>query len=385
MNTKRPHNLIVCGAGYVSGKEIMALELGNGLAQSDNSVSFVTSFWNDGDFVNRLKRLGMLVDILPIGFISATLTRECLRMTAEQMWRWPELLTRYSRLLRRCKPQNVIHTNWHHLLLLLPFLRPERDLFWLHEFVPDLPQYCRVFKWFERRIGTFVCVSHAVAKSLRQIGIERSKICVVHNGLTDPSESMDSAPRSSGQFRIGIVGQIGAWKGHDDLLEAFALVFGRYPGTELHIFGKGDIRYKSELIRKSIALGIAKQIKWNDFVIDRSLIYPDLDVCVVPSRSQDPLPTTALEAGFFSTPAVVTRRGGLPEIIEHEINGLVVETGSPVEIAAALCRLIEQPAFRSLLARNARARAVERFGRERFIRDFLRLLGKNESTLPIRS
>src|SRR5882762_5617023 len=91
--------LIVCGAGYVSGKEVMALELGQGLARSGQTVSFITSFWNNNDFLNRLKVAGLPTQILHIGFISATLTAECLRMTAEQIWYFPALLWRYARLL----------------------------------------------------------------------------------------------------------------------------------------------------------------------------------------------------------------------------------------------------------------------------------------------
>src|SRR5882762_9607464 len=119
--------LIVCAAGYVSGKEVMALELGEGLAQNGETVSFITSFWNDSDFSNRLKLAGLPTQVLHIGFISATLTAEYLRITAEQIWHLPALLRRYSRVLRLLKPKKVIHTNWHHLLLFLPFLRPDRD------------------------------------------------------------------------------------------------------------------------------------------------------------------------------------------------------------------------------------------------------------------
>jgi glycosyltransferase involved in cell wall biosynthesis len=366
--------LIVCGAGIYSGKEVMSLELALGLANRGSTVSFVTSCWNNGDFVNRLKPSGLLAYSLPIGFISATLTRKCLLMTAEQMWRWPELAWRYSRLLLRYRPTRVVHTNWHHLLLLLPFLRPQRDLFWLHEFIPDLPHYRRVFGWFARRVGCIVCVSHAVAGSLRQIGIADDKILVIHNGLTDPTRGVEFPLSCCGRVRVGIVGQIGAWKGHDDLFEAFALVSVRYPAAELHVFGQGDPGYREELEQKAVDLGIAERIEWHDFVADRERIYGELDICVVPSRSQDPFPTTALEAGFFGLPTIVTRRGGLPEIIEHEVNGLLVEPERPAEIAEALCRLIDQPALRQYLAVNARQRAVDCFGTQRFLEAFQGLL-----------
>jgi glycosyltransferase involved in cell wall biosynthesis len=300
-------------------------------------------------------------------------------MTVEQIRRWPGLLRGYFQILRRLRPQKVVHTNWHHLLLLLPFLRPERDVFWVHDLVPDLPQYCRVFGWFERRLGAFVCVSEATASSLRKIGISEAKIRVIRNGLTDLASPMDLAHLGSEHFRIGIVGQVGPWKGHDDLLEAFALIARKHCAAELYIFGKGNARYKSELTRKSAELGVAERVKWHDFVPDTRNIYPNLDVCVIPSKVTESFGLVALEAGFFGLPAIVTRRGGLPEIIEHEVNGLVVEAERPAEIADALSRLIEQPSLRRLLATNARHRAVEHFGRERFLGEFLALLNAESS------
>jgi glycosyltransferase involved in cell wall biosynthesis len=351
----------------------MALELAQGLAGSGETVSFVTSYWNNGEFLNRLELARLPAKILPIGFISATMTAECLRMTAEQLWRLPGLLWGYASTLRLLRPRKVIHTNWHHLLLLLPFLRSDRDLYWLHEFIPDLPQYRRVFNWFAGRLNCFVCVSQAVARSLRQLGIDESKIRVIHNGITDPAPR-EPISRSTSAFRIGIVGQVGAWKGHEDLLEAFATVHEKHEHAELHVFGKGDADYRNELESKSVGLGIARSIKWHDFVRDRCNIYSNIEVCVVPSRSQDPLPTSAIEAGFSGLPVIATRRGGLPEIVEDEANGLLVEAQRPAEIAEALCRLIGNPQLRMRLGSNARQCAIERFGSERFLEQFRALL-----------
>jgi glycosyltransferase involved in cell wall biosynthesis len=368
--------LIVCGAGYVSGKEVMALELGQGLVRNGQPVSFITSFWNNSDFLNRLKLAGLPTQILYIGFISATMTAECLRMTAEQIWYLPALLWGYARVLRILKPKKVVHTNWHHALLLLPFLRSDRDVYWLHEFVPDLPQYRRVFAWFARRLNCFVCVSQSVAGSLRQLGVDEKKIRVIRNGVTDPG-STNSTPKRA-VFRIGIVGQVGPWKGHEDLLDAFAVVHQKYACSELHVFGRGDATYRQELERKSLGLGIANYVKWHNFVSNRRDIYSNLDLCVVPSRSQDPLPTSAIEAGFSGIPVIATRRGGLPEVVEHETNGLLVEAERPAELAEAMCRLINDPQLRHRLAINARRCATERFGREAFLKEFLALLGATE-------
>jgi len=123
-----PAIMIICGAGIVSGKEMMALELGDGLAQKGHSVTYVVSYWSNGDFAERLRRRGHRALVLAIGFISATLTLRCLAMTIEQLWRWPGLVWGYFRLLEELRPGTVVHTNWQHMLLLAPFLRREREM-----------------------------------------------------------------------------------------------------------------------------------------------------------------------------------------------------------------------------------------------------------------
>jgi glycosyltransferase involved in cell wall biosynthesis len=209
---------------------------------------------------------------------------------------------------------------------------------------------------------------------LRQIGIGENNIRVIYNGITDIGVGTRPEVQISESFRIGIAGQITPSKGHDDLLQAVALVFQRCLGAELHIYGTGESKYVEELTLKANILGIADRIKWHDFVFDRRAIYSNLDVCVIPSRSSDPLPTSAIESGLFGKACIATRRGGLPEIITHGVNGLLVESGQPREIAEAICRLIEYPDLRRTLGMNARRQAIERFNPERFLRDFLEVL-----------
>src|SRR5687768_16657497 len=111
---------IVCGAGIVSGKEIMALELGSGLHAAGHSVVYVTSQWGDGHFSRRLRAMDFPFYRMRLGFISAALSVDSIRMTADQMARWPKLVYDYRRFLAQEQPRHVIHTNWHHLLLLWP-------------------------------------------------------------------------------------------------------------------------------------------------------------------------------------------------------------------------------------------------------------------------
>jgi glycosyltransferase involved in cell wall biosynthesis len=360
----------------LSGKEIMALELGQGLRHAGHEIAYVTSLWGDGKFLSRLKELGFSVTSMRIGFISATLTLECLRMTADQLLCVPGLWLNYRRFLRNKTPDQIIHTNWHHLLILWPFLNPGRDWFWLHEMIPNKPQYRRVFGALSRRLRGFVPVSQAVKESLLHIGIPEDKIHVIHNGLADPVSVGGVPPKDWNGVRIAIAGQVAPWKGHQDLLEAFALIVTRHPDSELHVFGDGSADFAAELKRLAEALKLSARLVWHGFVADRCKIYGQMDLCVVPSRTPDPLPTAAIEAAFFGLPVIASRIGGLPEIIQHEVTGFLVDPSNPSELADRLDELLSDASLRHRMCAAAAKHSRKHFSRDRFVAEFVSLMSK---------
>lgn len=372
---------IVCGAGMLSGKEIMALELGAGLRDQGQQVVFVTSLWGDGKFRQRLNEGRFDTRCMRLGFISATLRWDCIRMSLDQLARVPGLWRGYAAFLREDRPAQVIHTNWHHLMMLWPFLKPARDWFWLHEVVPDKPQYRTVFQRLSRRLRGFIPVSQAVRESLLRIDIPDRQIHVIHNGLADPQVGGGNARRSWQGVRLGIVGQVAPWKGHEDLLEAFARVAVTHKEAELHVFGQGGDEFIAHLQQRARESGIDSRLEWRGFVADRRDIFDEVDVCVVPSRTPDPLPTVAIEAAFFALPVVASRIGGLPEIIEDGSTGLLHAAGDVTELAQCLDRLLTDGVLRQDMGGRARLRAVGHFSRERFVAEFARLINPPETNV----
>ncbi|MFO0789233.1 MAG: glycosyltransferase family 4 protein [Pirellulales bacterium] len=364
--------ILLCGAGYVSGKEIVALELAKGLISRGFPLHVVSSSWNDGDFVRRLSDAGIDYELMPTGFISAKLSLDCLRMTGEQMLRWPQLMWSYRKMLARELPSAVIHTNWHHILLLRSFLRPHRDYLWLHECVPNSNRYRYAYQHLAHRLRKVICVSHAVAESLLALGLSKEKVEIIHNGLTDCAgdQCRDHAINHI-NTNIGIAGQIGAWKGHEDLLIAFGLIAQQHSDVQLHVFGAGSTEYVARLQDLARTLNIDQRVIWHGFTSDRRRIYANLNICVVPSRSNDPLPTTALEAAFFGIPVIATCRGGLPEIVADNETGILVDAENPEQLSAALKRLLADPLLRRKMSTAARARATTYFCQTRFIDEFL--------------
>lgn len=373
-----PGSIVLVGGGnMIAGKEIMMLVLARGLREAGVRVEFITSLWGGkGEFVSRLDAEGFKYYRARLGFISLSMSWKPFIWTLDQLRYWPSLVIGYLNAIRAAAPNAVVHTNWHHAMLLLPFLDRHRDIYWSHEIVPDKWHYGVVFRAIAERVALIVCVSHAAARSLVNLGIEPERIVVIHNGIPELSSAFSDADSVRTCICVGIAGQIGAWKGHDDLVDAFARLARTHETLILKIVGNCEGEFAIALKGRIAALGLERRVVSAGFVNDRKLIYADMDICVVPSRSEDPLPTTAIEAGFCGLPVVATATGGLPEIVEDGVTGLLVPVATPHELADAIDRLVRSPDLRRRMGANARARMRRLFSEQRFIQDFShRILG----------
>lgn len=366
--------LFVSGAGYVSGKEIVTLTLAKCLRDEGRTVHVLSSTWNDGDFLRRLRQADLHHSTLPLGFISSTLVWNAMAMTAEQVGRLPELLWRYGRVLRTHRPHRVVHTNWHHALLLLPFLRSHRDILWVHETFAYSPKYKFVLSQLSQRLDCFVAVSGAVKRGLIECGVARSKVFVIHNGVPELCPVQGRVNSRDSELRMGIAGQVGEWKGHDDIVDALSLLLAAGHKVVLKIFGKDSGQYATSLKARIAALGLADNVVWAGFNEDREAIYNSMDICVAPSRSEEPLSTTAIEASSCGIPVVATTCGGFPEIIEDGVTGFLVPPRAPNALARAIERFIEDPQLQRSAGESARIRARTLFSEARFVRDFAGVL-----------
>jgi glycosyltransferase involved in cell wall biosynthesis len=363
---------IVCGAGMVSGKEVVSLSLARGLRSAGWNPQFITSRWNDGDFVRRLEGDGFSFGLLRLGFISASLQPAPLLMTLDQMRYWPALAYGYTRLVAATAPRAVIHTNWHHLLLLMPFLDARRDIFWLHDVLPASRRYARMLGAIAGRVSRVVCVSRAVAHQALALGVPASQVTIVHNGLP-PVDPID-APGEQPTLRLGIVGQIGPWKGHDDLLDALALLSRSNVRVLLRLFGTGTPTYVAALKRRIAELDLLDRVEWCGFLSDQAEIFRNIDVCVVPSRCEESLPTSALEANAFGRPVICSSRGGLPEIVENGVTGFIVDAQRPDRLAHAIETYARRPELVQTMGRAARRRAQSHFSQAGFVERFTHII-----------
>src|SRR5437763_1652709 len=290
----------------VSGKEIITLSLIQGLRARGHDVGCVTSTWANREFIERLEAAETPYTQIPMGFISKTLSWSPMKMTFGQMLKMPRLWSGYRSSLRDFRPDVVVQTNFHHTILLWPVLNSRNTLFHVHDPFLQTGFYRRMFKFLNRRLCAFVGVSEFIKNMIVQLGVPEEKTFFVLNGInvTNPEENraINAGAASTkklrnetnGAVKIGIVGQVGEWKGHDDFVEALRELKQSNLSFCGVIFGSGDAQY-IELLKKKIAsYNLTQQVHWAGFVRDTKEIFAATDICVVPSRSQDPCPTVAI-------------------------------------------------------------------------------------------
>jgi glycosyltransferase involved in cell wall biosynthesis len=165
----------------------------------------------------------------------------------------------------------------------------------------------------------------------------RKFMTLYHSGLE--GEPPRPAVRDTA-ITIGNLGHIGWRKGQFDLLEAFCLLLPRFPQLELLLVGPEDSgdcarRIKAEIAKRNLQ----GRVSMPGGLTDLRPFWDKVDIYVQPSHFEG-APMSLMEAVWHGKPAVGTRVSGIPEIVEHDANGLLVEAKNPAALAAALERLI---------------------------------------------
>jgi glycosyltransferase involved in cell wall biosynthesis len=370
--------LFVCGGGFVYGKEIITLSLMQGLRERGHDVRCIISTWAHDDYDRRLAAESIPFISLPLGFISKTLTASAMRMTVDTLSKSPKLWLGYRRHLKEFQPDAVIHSTLHHIFHVWPLLDARNTFFHVHDPFAPTQFYRRLFSFLSLRVRAFIGVSRYIEQSIVDLGVTPEKVFSVLNGMTpllsreanaarqrDASATLDDANGNVAPVRVGIVGQIGAWKGHDDFVEALKELKQAGLSFSVVIFGEGQAEYVAALKRKLESYQLAEQALWAGFVKSPAEIFGKMDICVVPSRSQDPCPTVAIEAAHFGIPVVATRRGGLPEIVQDGLTGYLVDAEAPGQLADKLKLLIQDADLRRQMSRAARSYGTEHLSSER--------------------
>jgi len=174
-------------------------------------------------------------------------------------------------------------------------------------------------------------------------------------------------PPSQGQVRVLFGSRLLKEKGLYELRQAALMLKKKGLAFELIFAGDIDEGNPSSLTFKELAAWQGEGwMRWLGHVDDMAALLKAVDVSVLPSWREG-LPRSLLEAAACGLAIVATDVPGCREVVEHELTGLLVPVRDPASLAAALERLIRDPALRARLGTAARARAEAEFaGRQIF-------------------
>jgi len=237
--------------------------------------------------------------------------------------------------------------------------------------------FLAVERWLARRTDRLLTVSQTVRRELLELGVGTpDRLTVVPLGLDlEPFLTVDPSGGNGlrrelgvepGTPLVGIVARLVPIKAHEVFFAAAAMVSARRPETRFVVVGDGARRVELETMVER--LGLARSVRFLGWRGDLPAIYRDVDVVVLTSRNEGS-PVSLIEAMAAGRPVVATRVGGVPDLVEHGVNGYLVEPDQPSLVADAVLALLDEPERREALGRAGRKRVYPAFGAERLLRD----------------
>jgi glycosyltransferase involved in cell wall biosynthesis len=310
---------------------------------------------SQGSAVRKLQRAGFPVlviddpdDAIAVGALAAYLADIRADVLHNHMFRAETVGTRAAIALgevghRRPFVVSTVHSSR---------VRSEEDRQLLRDLTPHMDQLIAVSKMIERK--------------LVDEGRTTAPVTLIYNGVDlsryDDQEPCCTLPEEyglePGSQLVGVVARLEPEKGHPTLLEAWPLVLRRVPDAYLLIIGEGSRREALEAQARD--LHIAHRVVFTGRRDDVPAVTAALDVAVLPSY-REAQGLSILEAMALSRPVVASNVGGIPEMIEDGVTGLLVEPHDVAALAAAITRLLRDHPYADTLARAGHDLVHDRF------------------------
>ena len=229
----------------------------------------------------------------------------------------------------------------------------------------------------------FQANTDAVLETVRSLYGERcdgGRWRVANLGLVD---RMSVRPgERAGNRKVLFVGRFETRKGIDVVLHAMERVLPDYDDVELRLIGEdrpltpGEPLFGQSWLRSHRGANWVKRVRILGSVDDEQLHahFAEADVVVLPSRYES-FGLAMTEAMMHGRPLVSTRAGGIPEVVRHGLDGLLVEPGASDELEAAIRKLLDDSDLADRLGTSARQRYLDEFSIEPFTSRFEDVLG----------
>ncbi len=341
----------------------------------------IVAFPNDGSFRRKLEELKVQTLTYPLGlYQTGNKSRsEMLRFALQSVL----CAFKLTRIIRsqdirlvyingpRCLPAGVLAAR----MTGLP------TLFHLHLTLVRKPEILLVAN-LARWVSTIVSCSQAAAAGIvsanrRLVGKTRILYNPVdrHDHVTPDAAKLEWPTVNPSILTLGVVGRITKPKGQRVLLNALGRLGPMLKARIRVIFigapspdNNEDVTYNERLGDCVTQFNLREKVHWAGYQPTVGPFYRAMDVLIHPSLSDsgESMPLAVLEALQHGVPVIASWTGGIPEIVCHGSNGLLVPPGNEVALARTLERFLQDASLRARLRSGAQSSLDERFSPENF-------------------
>lgn len=371
--------LVLFGGSELFGQERANIEVFQVLAKLGLKARFViSSRWGNAQIRPELEKRGFEVTTAPFGFHWGRYlfgryfyyffrNLSGLLITSWRVWREAH----------RWQATHLYAPNWAHytyaapgmMLLGLPLVFRAGD---------ELPQQTWFHRWICRRlfhrVRKLVCNAEFLRSRMIRAGLSAEKVCVIYNHPPRRLEaSRISAPEIPPEAVVILyVGQIAEHKGVSLLIEAAIRLLQAKRNCVLWLAGDSiwGEKLREVLEARVREAGYAERVRFLRYVPEVSGLFQKADIHVCPSLGNEASPNVIFEAKQEGVPSVVFASGGIPELINHGVNGYICSEKTVEALQQGIMWFLDRPEERQRAGAAARRSLEDSFGEERFTRQW---------------
>lgn len=228
-------------------------------------------------------------------------------------------------------------------------------------------------------VSRVLAVSSVIRKNvIETTPVPPERVTVLHDAVD--TKRFNPSTVDAGAFRrslgisddtlvVGCLGRFSPGKGHEELLQAAAVVRDTCPGVQFVVVGEasfGEEAYAKSVRDLAARLRLEEMVLFTGFRSDVPEVMASFDIFAFPSHAEA-FGMALIEAMAMQKPVVASSSDGVLDIVQQEVSGVLVPPKNPLALALAITRLIDNPDLRVRLGQAARARVVEHFDQGRQI------------------
>lgn len=284
-------------------------------------------------------------------------------------------------IARYCREHKIdvidAHTGNAHTIGLLAKAAVPRVKLVVHRRVDFVPHsgVINKLKYLTPKVDRYIAISHAIKRILVAYGVPDERVRVARSAVPGGAMQAFDKAEERAQFAkvfgidpaltfIGNTAALTDQKGHDVLLRALKILKDR--GVKAHVFIAGAGANRDALEQLRIDLDLEYDATFLGFIEEVPRFLASMDMMTMPSNLEG-LGTAILDAIHADLCVVATNAGGIPEMIEHGVSGLLSPVGDAPALAANLALAAGDAALRQRLSAAARAHAEREFSVEAMV------------------